>query len=283
MLQDTAVFSPLESEFANLAERLCHSTVQFQEPRGGSGVIWHANGLIVTNAHVIHGSKARVKLFDERVLEAVVTAQNRQRDLAALTVDAAGLPAAAVRTSALRVGELVLAVGNPHGLRGVLTTGIIQAIAPANTGKDWVRADVQLAPGNSGGPLADAQGRVIGINSMIVDGLALAVPSNAVAQFLRSGGKRPYLGVSLQPVLVSQSGQRVGLLVLEVTAGSPAEVAGLLIGDILIGAGGQCFRTPEDLAYALSSADCDELQLDLLRGGQRRQCRVRGASKSEES
>src|SRR5207247_6092649 len=92
-------------------------------------------------------------------------------------------------SDALRVGELVLAVGNPLGLNGALTTGVVHAVGSADSerGHGWVRADVRLAPGNSGGPLADARGRVIGINSMIAGGLALAVPSNAVGEFLGQG------------------------------------------------------------------------------------------------
>src|SRR5258706_12605695 len=105
-----------------------------------------------------------------------------RRDLASLKIGATGLPAATPGdSSALRVGELVIAVGNPMGFIGALTTGVVHALPNR---KRWVAADVRLAPGNSGGPLADAQGCVIGINTMIAGGLALAVPSNVVAEFL---------------------------------------------------------------------------------------------------
>ncbi len=173
-------------ELAAVAAALSRSTVQVRSRRygAGSGVIWHSSGLIITNSHVVRGSRATVELSDGRVFDAVCTSRDPQRDLATLKVSAVDLPSATVGDSdALRVGELVLAVGNPLGLVGALTTGIIHAIAPKDA--SWVQADVRLAPGNSGGPLADAQGRVIGINTVIAGGLALAVPSNAVERFLR--------------------------------------------------------------------------------------------------
>ena len=268
-------------ELAAVAERLRRATVQVRGrgPGGGSGVIWRPDGLIMTNAHVARGPRATVELWDGRVLAATVTARDPQRDLAALAVDASDLPAAPVADSgALRVGELVLAVGNPFGVVGALTIGIVHATGAASEGgrQRWVQADVRLAPGNSGGPLADARGRVIGINSMIAGGLALAVPSNAVERFLRGRDERPYLGVSTRPVLVTVAGARLlGLLVLEVALGSPAEAAGLMIGDVLVGVGGRPFVEPEDLAGALYDVDPGgALHLDLIRGGRRRSLSV---------
>ena len=177
----------IAAELADVAKRLCRSTVQVLSGNGsGSGVIWHADGLIVTNSHVVHKSRATVQLADGRVFEAVCKSRDPERDLAALQVEATDLPAAAIADSDVRVGELVLAVGNPLGLVGALSTGIISRLdTVAASSQWWVMADVRLFPGNSGGPLADAQGRVIGINSMVVEGLALAVPSQAVKRFLR--------------------------------------------------------------------------------------------------
>jgi serine protease Do len=242
-------------------------------------VIWRADGLIITNAHVAHGPRASVELSDGRVLAATLTARDPQRDLAALTVEAASLPAAPIGDSqALRVGQLVLAVGNPLGITGALTAGIIHAIDPADTAdiREWIRADVRLAPGNSGGPLADARGCVIGINSMLVGGLAFAVPSHMVERFLNGGEERPYLGVTLRGVRVPLAGTRVfGLLVFEVAAGSPAEQAGVWVGDVLIGSGGQPFKAAGDLARALRQASAgDTLPLDLIRGGKQIVCEV---------
>jgi len=195
----------LAAEFVAVAERLRRSTVQVLSGRTGigSGVIWHPEGLIITNAHVVRRSRT-VKLWDGRVFEAVVTARDSARDLAALKIEAVDLPAATSGDSdALRVGELVLAIGNPLGLVGALSTGIISRLGSVEgSNQRWVIADLRLSPGNSGGPLADARGRAIGINTMIAGGLAFAVPSNAVERFLRLGKSRPHLGVTIQPVLV---------------------------------------------------------------------------------
>jgi serine protease Do len=166
-------------------------------------------------------------------------------------------------------------MGNPQGVIGALTTGIIHEVDPtdAQHRQRWVMADVRLAPGNSGGPLANARGQVIGINTMIAGGLALAVPSNEVERFLK-GGSRPYLGVTLRPVQVLLENKRIlGLLVLEVAAGSLAMTAGLMLGDVLIGACGQRFNTPDDLVNVLENAEPGEsLPLEFLRKGKLYHC-----------
>ncbi len=276
----------LAEELAAVAERLCRSTVQVRGrgPGGGSGVIWRPSGLIITNAHVVRGPRATVELSDGRVFQATLTARDTHRDLAAVAVESADLPAAPIGDShTLRVGQLVLALGHPFGVIGALTAGIIHSVESQR----WIWADVRLAPGNSGGPLADVQGRIIGINSMIDRGLALAVRSNTVERFLDGPQERAYLGVTIQPVLVPLGDTRVsGLLVLEVASRSPAEEAGLLIGDVLIGANGVLFNTQHDIAGVLDTASPGEmLQLDLIRGGKRIACDValRAASAAPEA
>jgi serine protease Do len=282
-------------ELADVAQRLRERTVQVRS-RGvgaGSGVIWHPDGLIITNAHVAPTEKATVELSDGRIFEAVRIGIDLRQDLAALRIEATKLPAATIGDSdALRVGELVLAVGNPLGVVGALTTGIIHALGLTDaqkravkeegttpytqpTPQQLVMADIRLAPGNSGGALADAQGRVIGINRMIADGLALAVPSNVVERFLKEGS-RPYLGVTLRPVLLQLENKRLlGLLVLEVAKECLAQAAGLLTGDVLIGVFGQSFNTPDDLSSALWHAEPGEsLPIEFLRSGKRHQCNV---------
>src|SRR6266571_1102113 len=275
----------LSDELAAVAARLRRSTVLVRgRGRGaGSGVIWSSRGPIVTNAHVARGPRSSVGLSDGRSLDAVVTARDPYRDLAALAVDAQDLPAADVADSdGLRVGDLVLAVGNPLGMIGALATGIVHATGATGAtgarngpgGQRWIQVDVRLAPGNSGGPLADARGRVIGINTMVAGGLALAVPSNTVTEFLSGAGQehgRPRLGVTIEPVLVPREHERLlGLLVLEVEPGSPAEAAGIATGDVLIGAGGRSFNGPYDLARALRNADpARGVEIELIRGGRR--------------
>jgi serine protease Do len=268
-------YAPLTRDLEAIAGRLRLSTVQVQgrRPGAGSGVIWRSTGLVITNAHVVRGLSATVKLSDGRVFGATIAFRDPQRDLAALQVEASDLPAAPIGdSSALHVGELVFAVGNPLGSVGALTAGIVHALSPADGayGREYIQADLHLAPGNSGGLLADAQGRVIGINSMVAGGVAFAVPSNTVGCFLESGGMRPRLGVTLRSVSVPLTGEHIfGLLVLEVTAGSSAEAAGILIGDVLIGVDGQRFGSPKDLSRALQHARAgDRFSIDLTRGGQ---------------
>jgi serine protease Do len=214
---------------------------------------------------VARDSGAKVALWDGSTHEATIVNRDTRRDLASLKIQASGLAAAtAGDSSALRVGELVIAVGNPFGFIGALTTGVVHSLPSRQR---WVAADVRLAPGNSGGPLADAQGRVIGINTMIAGGLALAVPSNAVGEFLSGRGARgPVLGVTLQPVPLR--GGALGLLLLKVDSGSAAEAGSLMIGDVLIGAGGRPFESFDDLGARLECA-AEALDVQFLRGDRR--------------
>lgn len=240
--------------FGEIAERLRRSTVEVRlrdANAGGSGVIASADGRIVTNAHVARGD-ATVRLWDGREFRGNLLRRDPRRDLALLQVEADGLPAASFGDSgALRVGELVMAIGNPLGFIGALTTGVVHALGKLAGfgGQSWVLADVRLAPGNSGGPLADAAGRVIGINTMIVNGLGAAVPGNAVTAFLRRGSSGFSLGVTVQPVQLED--KRFGLLVLKVEPGSPAAAAPLWAGDVLTGAGGRPFQSVDDLHLLL--------------------------------
>src|SRR5450432_217519 len=225
--------------FGEIAERLRRSTVQVfphgHGKGGGSGVVWSSDGLIVTNAHVARGSfgtgrEAEVELWDGRRFPARVVARDPRRDLATLRIGATDLETASPGDSdRLRPGELAIAIGNPLGFAGALSTGVIHSIGklPGMGSQRWIRAAVQLAPGNSGGPLANAQGQVVGINTAIVNGLGVAVPGNAALDFLRRG-PRPSLGVVLRPV--SQ-----GLLLLEVEPNGAAAAASLRAGDILLG------------------------------------------------
>jgi len=254
--------------FGEVAEQLRRSTVQvFSDSRrsGGSGVIWGADGLIVTNAHVAHSSRNEVELWDGRRFEARIDGYDARRDLALLRVPAEGLPAAAAGdSSALRPGELAIAIGSPLGFSGALTTGVIHSLGPmpGMGRRSWVRATVRLAPGNSGGPLANANGQVVGINTAIAHGLGLAVPSRDIAEFLRRGA-RPRLGVTLRPV--GFAGNRVGMLVLEVEPGGAADNASLRIGDILTACNGQPLDSPDALGDALDAAS-GPIALQFLRG-----------------
>jgi serine protease Do len=174
-------------DLAALAERLRSSTVAVRVGRrgAGSGVVWSGDGAIVTNAHVVSGPRAEVELADGRRVVARVERRDPKRDLALLRIDAGDLVAVGQRDPAtLRVGEIVVALGYPHGIPNALTMGIVHAASGR-----FVYADLRLAPGNSGGPLADVAGNVVGINSMVIGGgLALAIPSSTVVRFLAAGG-----------------------------------------------------------------------------------------------
>jgi serine protease Do len=268
--------------FGEIAEQLRRSTVLIHSGgRGaGSGVIWSSDGLVVTNAHVVRGSRVDVQLWDGREFEAAIHSRDPRRDLAQLRIDATNLPAAtAADSSKLRPGELAIAVGNPMGFVGALATGVIHAVGPlSGLGRQtWVQADVRLAPGNSGGPLADAHGRVIGINTMVAGQLALAIPSNAVRDFLSSGPANAWLGVTVHPALIPRSadeGKTFGLVVLEVEPGSPADMASLMSGDILLGTEEKSFAAIEDLAGALQGSSPRILRVEFLRGDYRKIRRV---------
>jgi len=254
----------LPEGFGEVAEKLRRSTVQVLSGNrtsggSGSGIIWDADGTVITNAHVARDEHVRVEMWDGRSLSAEVTARDAYADLVKLKLRATNLSAAPWRESAsLRAGELAVAIGNPLGFVGALTTGVVHGTGPIRGlgRRPWVHAAIRLAPGNSGGPLADAAGRVIGVNTMVVTGgLALAIPSERVARFLERGGQ-PTLGIAIQPV-------EEGLLVLQVNPDSAAERASLMIGDLLMG------LTPDDLSEAISQAAGSVLKLQFRRGDRR--------------
>lgn len=214
------------NDFGAVSERLRRLTVRVDG--SGSGVVWKP-GVVVTNAHVARRERIKVETWDGETIDASVEKRDARRDLAVLRVPGLDLAAPAGDSNAVRAGQIVLAVGNPLGFVGALSTGVIHGRGPVGGlgRRHWVQADVRLAPGNSGGPLADSQGRVIGINTMIAGRLALAVPSNDVASFLQRD--HVSLGVTLREIPQS------GLLILEVAPDSPAARASLLAGDILVG------------------------------------------------
>jgi serine protease Do len=175
------------------------------------------------------GRRPVVKLSDGREFQAEVKRHDPDRDLAILQINARDLPAAAIGDSGqLRVGQIVAAIGNPLGITGAVTTGIIHATGE----RRFIQADVRLAPGNSGGMLTDARGRVIGINTMIYAGLALAIPSNTAAAFARGENMdRPLLGITMQAVELKGA---PALVILQVEPGSLADRHGLILGDVLL-------------------------------------------------
>jgi serine protease Do len=267
-----------------IADRLRRSTVLVR-PGGskgnGSGVLGSSDGLIVTNAHVAQGSRAEVSLWDGREFRAEVISRDAGRDLAALRIATDNLPAAEFGDSSrVRPGEIAIAVGNPLGFVGALTTGVVYVVGPIRGlgSQSWVQSDVRLAPGNSGGPLADARGRVIGINAMVAGRLALAIASNEVARFLRgeNGVESLRLGVSVMTVRLPRStgGRKSALVLAAVEPGTAAARGSLLPGDILLGTQEKRFASVRDLVEALQGDDARLLHLEFLRGDYERVRRV---------
>src|SRR5689334_13856845 len=187
----------LTAALGDLAERLRRVTVQVRAGARttGAGIVWLRQGLIVTNAHVATDPNLGVVLPDDRAVRAQLVARDPERDLAALELSP-GDHEPAIRADArgLRAGELVVAVGHPLGVTYAAALGLVHRPPTGGRGPGrWLQADIRLAPGNSGGPLADAGGRVVGINAMIVGGLGFAVPTHVVESFLnrigRAGGR----------------------------------------------------------------------------------------------
>ena len=259
-----------------IAESLRRSTVLIKTGAGrrghaGSGVVWSRDGCVLTNAHVVRGGGVEVELWDGRSSQGAIEARDDRRDLAKLRLPFGDLPAVSVREGPVRTGELVVASGNPLGFVGAISTGIVHSIGAIRglSRAPWIQSTVRLAPGNSGGPLADAEGRLIGINTMVLPGgIGLAIPVALIREFERHGAA-PLLGVTVQPVRVRSHGA-VGLLVLSVAPGTPAERASLLIGDLLIGANGAPFQTPSDLSDTIDAANGGTLRLAFLRGNRDR-------------
>jgi serine protease Do len=248
-----------------LAESVRQSVAQVLGKGGslGSGVVVKP-GSLVTNAHVLpnanQGSEVRVESWEGASLTASVMKINRSRDLALLAVPrlkAAPLPLG--DSEALRAGMPVFAIGNPLGFVGAVSSGVIHQ---ANL-RRWVCADVRLAPGNSGGPLMNFSGQIVGINTMLIrGGLALAVPSRSVEKFLKHEDSRN-LGVVVKGV---EFRGRFGVLVTGIVAASAAERASLLPGDILTGANGVTFAHADDLTDAIDGAANGLLDLEFYRG-----------------
>jgi serine protease Do len=293
----TTALELLDDDLANVARVLRGVTVSVRVGRQravssrhrdtgghGAGIVWSPDGTIVTNAHVVADASAALITFaDGRTSEAAVVARNPRRDLALLRADTdrlggAPLPAAVIGDpSQLRPGDLILALGHPLGVEHALAMGIMHA-APDARRSPYIAADIRLAPGNSGGPLADSRGRIVGVNSMIVQGLGVAISADAVIQFIEASAPRPTLGVQLRPVRVripATSATSLGLLVLTVDPAGAAGRAGLLQGDILLGHAGRSFASHEELTSLLRAAGPGALlRFDVGRGGRRVSCEV---------
>jgi len=258
----------------------------------GSGVIADPKGIILTNNHVVeHATEVKVALSDGRELPAKIIGVDTRTDLAALKVAESGLPSAVLGDSdKLQVGDIVLAFGNPFGLGGTVTMGIVSAIGRGNIGvadyEDFIQTDAAINPGNSGGALVDTRGEVIGINTAILSqsggyqGVGFAIPANMVREVVDSlikNGRviRGYSGLALQgitPDLARAFGlpDTHGALVTALDPQGPAAEAGLRRGDVIVSLKGRPVATDDELRTQMSRLKPgDRTTLGVLRSGRR--------------
>lgn len=275
----------ISDAIADLVASIRPSVVVIGQGRShGAGVIWRSDGIVVTNRHVLRGDRVDVVLDDGRKLTGIVAARHPERDLAIVKIAAEGLPAVRLGDSnTVRPGQIVVAVGHPPGLRSAATMGVVVAAGQAATLEgprtgDWLQTDVTLRPGNSGGPLVDAQGGVIGINTMVSGRLSLSIPSSSVERFVageRPGDPRAWLGVHGLLVPLRQQGLAAGFLLSEIAEGSPADRAGLIVGDVITAIGDIQVSDAESVPAAILRMNPGQAVIvAVLRGGEPRRFTV---------
>jgi S1-C subfamily serine protease len=294
----TTVARDLASSVANLRV-FRHVRGGRRAAGGGSAFVLSSDGFLITSAHVVEGASAGgvASFVDGRELSFEVVGSDPLSDLAVLRAGARDLvPAVLGDAAALRVGQLVVAIGNPHGFAGSVTAGVVSALGrslPVRSGvarrvvDNVIQTDAALNPGNSGGALVDGRGRVVGVNTAIAGiGLGLAVPINAhtrsiISALIANGRvRRAYLGVAggprpLPPRVAARLGRDRGIEVVDVVADSPAARAGLTPEDLLVDAAGVQLRSVEDLQRVMTEdmIGC-EIELTVVRGGQERRVTI---------
>jgi S1-C subfamily serine protease len=287
---DDALLDAYSRAVTGAVERISPSVVNIEvhtaagrsrsgEPRerrgGGSGFVFTPDGLILTNSHVVHDAKRiEVTLTDGRRMPATAIGDDPASDLAVVRVDEPGLTAAALGDSQqLRVGQLVVAIGAPYGFQSTVTAGVVSALGRSlrsYSGRlidDVIQTDAALNPGNSGGPLVDSAGRVVGVNTATIlpaQGICFAIGINTAkfvaSRLLRDGRiRRSYIGVSAQTVPVHRRVVRfydlpkeMGVVVLSVEEKSPAARAGVREGDVIVALEGHPVAGVDDLHRVLT-------------------------------
>jgi len=292
-----AVTSAVEKVSPSVVNIEVHQSVRSRrraEPQerhgGGSGFIFTPDGLILTNSHVVHDARRiEVTVPDGRRFPARTIGDDPATDLAVIQIDGAGLSAANLGDSqALRVGQLVIAIGNPYGFQSTVTAGVVSALGRSLRSysgrliEDVIQTDASLNPGNSGGPLVASDGRVVGVNTATIlpaQGLCFAIGINTAkfvaSRLLRHGRiRRSYIGVSAQTVPIHRRLVRyydlpkeTGVVVLSAEPNSPAERTGLREGDVIIALEGQPVAGVDDLHRVLSDVRAGaKTELTILRG-----------------
>jgi S1-C subfamily serine protease len=279
----------------DISERLRPAVVNLRVGRGGagSGVLFAPDGILLTNHHVVRGADAvRVRLSDGSELSGRAIGSDPWTDLAVVRTDGSGLPAAVLgESAALRVGQLVVAIGSPLGFESTVTAGVVSALGRTlrsiggHLVDNVIQTDAALNPGNSGGPLVDSRGRVIGINTAVVQpaqGLSFAVPidtAKLILPHLLAHGRvrRGYLGLHGRQVPIApdlaralELSQKTGVEIALLEEDGPAESAGLWIEDVLVAYAGRPVVSVDDLHRHLTRLPVGEPQeVVLLRDGRR--------------
>jgi S1-C subfamily serine protease len=304
-IEDGALLDAYSNAVIHVAEQLAPATVGVRVHKAtgrgargtaggtGSGFVVAPDGYVLTNSHVAHGAQAiEALLHDGREVEADLVGEDRDTDLAVIRLRAGGLPAATLGDSArLRVGQLLVAIGNPLGLQATVTAGVVSATRRTLRSlsnrpiEDVIQTDAALNPGNSGGPLVDSHGRVVDVNTAVIagaQGLCFAVPIDTakwvVPQLLRDGRVvRARVGLSAATAGLPRRFARAldlevdtAVRVIEVASGGPADEAGLRPGDMIIRLDGRPAQTVDDLRRLLTANTLGRaLPIEILRAGER--------------
>jgi S1-C subfamily serine protease len=286
-----ASLTELSSELEDLVTRTADSVVSVEHGRGhGSGFVLAQDGYVLTNAHVVAGAKqVRISFADGTHAAGEITGRDERTDLAVVRVNASGLPTMTLAASDdVRVGQLVLAIGNPLGFQRSVSLGVVSAIDRTLPGQGHmyeglIQTDAAINPGNSGGPLVNAQGQVVGVNTAIIPfarGIGFAVPAQTaewVAAILMRDGeiRRPVLGVfaaaqELSPQQRKAIGRSRAVHVFRLQDDGPAKTAGMREGDLLLEANERPLKTVDDLSRAMVLTGGSELAITLWRDGARK-------------
>jgi S1-C subfamily serine protease len=291
-----SVLAEISRELSSLAARAAPAVAGLEQGHGqGSATVLSPDGYLLTNAHVVPAdAPLRVRLFGGATTPARVVGRDVRTDLAVVQAEARGLsPLALSDTRTLQVGQLVVAIGNPLGFERSVSLGVVSALfrnLPTRAGglEGLIQTDAAVNPGNSGGPLLDVEGRVVGINTAMVPfarGIGFAVPAQTatwVAAVLLQHGevRRPYIGIvargeELAGEALRAAGQARAVRILRVEPSTPAAASGLQGDDLLLAANRNPIDTLDDLQRALVLAADPEVGLEVLRAGHRRSLSVR--------
>jgi S1-C subfamily serine protease len=298
-----SVMKALSEELEALVKKTSPAVVGIEHGRGqGTGLVLAPDGYVLTNAHVIRGSsRIQVEFSDGAAHRGVVVGRDARTDLGVLKVGAGNLTSLPLADSrAIKVGQLVVAIGNPFRFERSISLGVVSALdrsLPAPGGhlhEALIQTDAAINPGNSGGPLVDADGAVVGINTAIIpyaQGIGFAIPAHTaswVAAVLIKKGEvaRPFIGISargeeLETAVSLETGRERAVRVFKVGPSTPADLGGLRDGDFVLSANGSPVASIDDLQRIMVLSDSPELTIDVWRKGKRQALSIRPAANAQ--